>query len=169
MAKKVLKADLITDRMELSRERTWFDYLDNEALQLYPGKDDWRKRLIYTMLKWSDDHKSIEVLQFVKTYKIPLKLLLGWTRQYPDIEEAYIAMKANLACNRHVRAMEGTLAGSYAYRDMHMLYPGWDKNVDKYHSDLKKVEEAAPTQFIIVTDKPRVITAQELKDERDNG
>ncbi len=156
-----------TDVNEISNGRTWMDFLDKETLQLYPGRDDWRKRLIYTMLKWAENKKSIEVLQFCMKYKIPRQTLYDWTKQYPDIGEAYQNMKLLISCNRKVRSMEKELDKDSAYRDMHVLDPEWH-DVNKYHSELKKDEGSTASTFNIHLHKPDVDNAEELKRKIEN-
>lgn len=151
----------IGDGNELSNSRTWIDFLDKETLNLYPGRDDWRQRLIYTMMRWAEKSTSLEILQFCMEYKIPRMTLYEWTEKYPDVKDAYINMKLALACHRRVGTMNKKLDGAYAYRDMHMYDKEWD-SVNKYHSDMRKEEEKQAHTFIINDSKPRIVTKEEM-------
>jgi len=156
------------DARELSNSRTWIDFLDKESLSLYPGKDDWRQRLIYTMLKWSEKATSLELMQFCLEYKIPRTTLNEWVNKYPEVKEAYSNIKLIIACHRRVGTMNKKLDGAYAYKDMHIYDPEWHA-INKYHSDMKKDEEKQSHTFIINNTKPRIISKEEMKSsEEDN-
>lgn len=158
-----------TDPNEISNSRNWMDYLDKETLQLYPGKDEWRKRLAYTMLKWAESKKSIEVLQFCMKFRIPYRTLKEWIDKYPDIKEAYEDMKLLISCNRKVRSMEKELDKDCAYKDMHILDPEWHTNVNVYHSELKTKEQTnQPTTFVVNLGKPSIITEEKMKEQVEN-
>ena len=60
---------------ELSNSRSWIDFLDQETLSAFPGRNDWRKRLIYTMLSWSEKKDSLEIMQFCLAFKLPYRTL----------------------------------------------------------------------------------------------
>lgn len=154
------------DPQELSNSRTWLDFLSIETLNLYPGKDEWRQRLIYTMLKWSESPDSLEILQFCMKYKIPYTTLNEWVLKYPDIKHAYANMKLSLACHRRLGSMNKKLDGAYAYKDMHIYDPEWHA-VNKYHSDMKKDEEKQSHTFIINDAKPRIVSKQEMKNDNE--
>jgi len=150
------------DPRELSNSRTWIDFLDKETLSLYPGKDDWRQRLIYTMLKWSEKPTSLELMQFCMEYKIPRTTLKEWVNKYPEVKEAYDNIKLIIACHRRVGTMNKKLDGAYAYKDMHIYDPEWHA-INKYHSDMRKDEEKQAHTFIISNEKPRIVSKQEMK------
>lgn len=149
------------DAMELSNTRTWVDFLDKETLSIYPSRDDWRQRLIYTMAKWSEKSTSLELLQFCMEYKIPRTTLYQWTEKYPDIKEGYENMRLALACHRRVGTMNKKLDGAYAYKDMHMYDKEWEA-INRYHSDMKKEEEKQSHTFIINDSKPRIVSKEEM-------
>jgi hypothetical protein len=150
-----------SDERELSNSRTWIDFLDKETLFLYPSKDEWRQKLIYTMMKWSENETSLEVLQFCMKYKIPRTTLQEWIKKYPEVEDAFSNMKLSLACHRRVGTMEKKLDGAYAYKDMHVYDEQWHP-INKYHSDMKKEEEKQAHTFIISDVKPRIVSKEEM-------
>lgn len=125
------------ERWELSNSRTFMDFLDEEALQYFPGKDDWRKRLCYTMLLWAEKSTSLDIVQFYIAYKIPKHTMWDWCVKYPDIAAAYKQMKYILGCNRRVGTMTKKLDGNFAYKDMHILDDEWD-GINKYNASLKQ-------------------------------
>lgn len=153
-----------TDEFLLSSNRSWIDFLDKESLSLYPEKDNWRKKLIHTMLTWSDDSNALEIMQFCIQYKIPRRTLLEWVEKYPDIRRGYEDMKLALASHRRVGSMIKKLDGTYAYKDMHIYDPEW-LAINKYHSDMKKDEEKQAHTFIISDAKPRIVTKEEMLGE----
>ncbi len=151
----------IGDALELSNSRSWMDFLNKESLSMYPGKDEWRQRLIYTMHKWSEKSSSLEVMQFCMEYKIPYRTLKEWVAKYPEIKEAYDDVKLAVACHRRLGSMNKKLDGAYAYKDMHIYDPEWHE-INKYHSDMKKDEEKQAHTFIISDAKPRIISKEDM-------
>lgn len=163
--KVVAKIDHSSSRdKEVSNSRNWIDFLDQETLNIFPGRDDWRGRLIHTMLKWAEKETSLEIMQFCIEYKIPYTTLREWDKKYEDVRKAYAFMKLMIACHRRVGSMNKKLDGAYAYKDMHCYDPEWH-DVNKYHSDLKKEEEKQAHTFIINDIKPRIVTKEELSEE----
>jgi hypothetical protein len=165
--KKPSKKDIIKqlqysgDVDKLSNFRTWMDFLDPETLSVYSGKDEWRKKLIYTLMIWSEKKTSLEIMQFCMEYKIPYRTLKEWVDKYPEIKYAYDNAKLAIACHRRVGSMEKKLDGAYAYKDMHVYDPEWHA-INKYHSDMKKEEEKQSHTFIINDSKPRIVSKEEM-------
>lgn len=168
MSKKAISksSNTIVDNGQLSSSRSWMDFMDKDALSAFPGREEWRKRLIHTMYIWSEKNTSLEVLQFCMEYKIPYTTLREWEKKYDDIKEAYANMKRNIACHRRMGSMNKKLDGAYAYKDMHWYDPEWHE-INKYHSDMKKDEEKQAHTFIINDNKPRVVSKREMKGEED--
>lgn len=152
----------------ISNSRSWVDFLDKESLLLFPAKDDWRKKLAFTMIKWAEKKSSLEIMEFCIEYKIPRRTLLEWVEKYEDIKQVYEDMKLILASHRRVGSMRRKLDGQYAYKDMHVLDPEW-KAINKYHADLKKEEDQQKHIFVINDQKPHVITKEELKGQQDEN
>jgi|SRR5271156_4637260 len=152
------------DADEVSNSRSWVDFLDQETLSLYPGRDSWRKRLIHTMLTWAEDVTSLEVLQFCMKFKIPYMTLREWEKKYSDVHEAYAFMKLMIACHRRVGSMNKKLDGAYAYKDMHVYDPEW-LAINKYHSEMRKDEDKQAHTFIINDAKPRIVSKEEMAGE----
>ncbi len=158
MAKTIQSSN---DDGRVSNSRGWIEFIDKETLLAFPGRDDWRKRLINSMLTWSEKSTSLEVLQFCLEYKLPYNTLREWVIKYPDLKEAYENVKLFIACHRRVGSMNKKLDGAYAYKDMHMYDPEWHE-INKYHSDMKKEEEKQAHTFIINDAKPRIVSKEEM-------
>lgn len=153
MVKKTInptkKTSAAEDINEISQSRSWEDMLDDDTLALFPGRDEIRKRLAYTLLKWSDCDDSIEIGQFCKKYKIPFTTLKDWVARYPDLKEAYNIAKYNVGVNRRVGVITKRYDGAYAYRDMHCLDNDW-LEINQYNANLKKSEVPEQTIYRFV-------------------
>jgi len=167
MTKKQAANPIVDDGL-LSNSRSWLDFMDEDTLSAFPGKDEWRQRLIKTMYQWSENPSSLEILQFCMAYKIPYNTLRNWEQAYPDIGKAYKEVKLNIACHRRVGTMNKKLDGAYAYKDMHWYQPEWHE-INKYHSDMKKDEEKQPTTFVLTDLKPKVKTQEEMQQESETN
>jgi hypothetical protein len=152
------------DARELSNSRSWMDFLSKDTLSVYPGKDEWRERLIYTMLKWSEKTTSLEIMQFCIEYKIPRRTLREWIDKYPEVKEAYEDVTLAIACHRRIGSMNKKLDGAYAYKDMHVYDPEWHA-VNKYHSDMRTEEAKQSHTFVINDAKPRIVSKEEMLSE----
>jgi hypothetical protein len=171
MSKRELSQKVISKALQsnndngmLSNLRTWVDFVDDEALSLYPGCEQWRKRLIHTMFAWAEKPTSLEILQFCMEYKIPYTTLKGWVEKHLDIKSAYNNVKLALACHRRMGSMNKKLDGAYAYKDMHMYDPEWHA-VNKYHSDMRTEEAKQSHTFVINDAKPRIVSKEEMLSE----
>jgi len=149
---------------ELSNCRNWRDFVDKESMGVYAGKDEWREKLIYTLLVWSERPTSLEIMQFCIEYKLPYMTLKEWIEKYPEIKEAYNNAKLVVACHRRVGSMNKKLDGAYAYKDMHVLDPEWHA-VNKYHSDMRTEEAKQSHTFVINDSKPRIVSKEEMLEE----
>jgi len=146
-----------------TNKASWADIIGNEAFYFYPGKEEWRKRLIFTMLKWSSKRKpdeegdeSLEVGQFCEEFKIDFWQLKDYVEQYDDIRDAYRRMKYNLASHRKVGSIKRRYDKEACYKDMHKYDPEWDE-INKYHAALK---EDASAQKV-----PDIIEVKEFSDD----
>lgn len=157
----------IPDSGLLSNSRSWRDFMDQDTLSVFCGREEWRERLINTMLSWSDKSTSLEVQQFCMEYKIPYGTLKEWEYKYPDIAHGFKEMKRNIACHRKVGAYTKKLDGNHVFKDLHRYDPEWH-DVNKYHSDMKKDEEKQPHTFVIDARKPTVITKEQMIGMREN-
>jgi hypothetical protein len=133
----------------------------------YPSKEEWRKRFICTLLSWADREESLEVSDFPLEMKMHRSLLYEWVAKYPDIKEAWDIVKLKIASKRRKGALTRKYDKDVVFRDMHKYDPEW-LEINKYHADLKKEEDRQPTTFVILDNKPRVLTKQEMKEIAEN-
>lgn len=153
---------------EIPNNRSWHDFMDKESIELFSGKEEWRKKLIHTMIKWAEKPTSLEIMQFCIQYKVPYMTLREWEMKYPEIHNAYVEIKRMLACHRRIGSMNKKLDGSYAYKDMHIYDPEWHA-INKYHSDLKKEEERQSHTFVIDMSRPKTVSKEEIDAEREKN
>lgn len=132
----------------LSNNRSWHDYLSESAFQYYPEKDNWRKRLIYSLYEWIENKDNIEVMQFCMEYKIPYTTLKEWINKYPDVKNAYNDIKLMLASRRRIGVVRKDFDREAVFKDLHTLDPEW-LAINRYHAELKNIE-AATAQMQIV-------------------
>lgn len=144
LPKKANKTSTIP--MEISRSHDW---LDNQSFIFFPEKADWRKRLIFSMLKWAEDKEALEIGQFCIAYKISKHTLREWVIKYPDVADAYKQMKYMIASHRKVGCMTKKLDYTSCFKDMHNYDEEWIE-VDKYHNNLKKDIQNDNTTKVIV-------------------
>ncbi|MGB6528494.1 MAG: hypothetical protein WBF33_10340 [Candidatus Nitrosopolaris sp.] len=169
MAKRAEKKEMqnIPDAGLLSKNHSWMDFIKKESLLANPGRTEWRQRLIHSMLHWAQNDNALEIMQFCIEYKISyFTLKKEWVDKYKDIREAYDYVKMMIACNRRTGSMMKRLDGSYAYKDMHLYDPEWHA-VNKYHNDMKVEQEKQAHTFIINDSKPKVLSKEEMKGEKD--
>jgi hypothetical protein len=156
-----------TENKELAIPEYWVNSCDKastqESLMFHPGKEDWRKRFIYTLLKWSESDGVVEILQFCKKYKIPYKTIEHWIREYEDVKDAYRQAMLNIACNRRVGSIYKKFDSGSAYKDMHYYDPAW-REIDKYNAEMnsKRNDGDGATILKLFFDKPGVITEEEM-------
>jgi len=136
----------------------WWQYTQAEEFRLFPGKDEWRQRLIHSMYQFLEEKDAkgrdpIDVVQFCRSYKIPYDTLKGYSEKYPDVAKAYADMKAYLAANRRVGAMHKELDKEAVYKDQHRYDPEWDA-INKYHAALKVDESQNETKIVVIERMP---------------
>lgn len=127
------------------------DYLtnmSNESFMAFPGKAEWRKRLIHTLCHWLYTTDSLELVDFLFEYRIPQRTFDNWRKSHEDIRDAVNAVKIFIAARRRTGVMRKKLDGFYAYKNMHEYDPEWHK-VDEYHNKLKiDVQKESKPEFI---------------------
>lgn len=136
-----------TDDGFLSKNYSWHELIAGDALLQYPGRDEWRKRLIATMLQESASGDLVEVGEFMAKYRFNHKNFLNWCDAYPDLREAYELMKSYIATHRKAGCIRKKYDFQATYFEMHKLDPSIQETY-KLHDDRKK--EIAETQNIIL-------------------
>ncbi len=167
MAKKPIENLNPTSELKpLTNNRTWVDFIENDAFMLFPDKDEWRKRFIYTMLEWSQRDDSLEITDFALEMKMRRALLYEWNERYADFREAFNHVKLIIGSRRRKGALVRKFDKDVVFKDMHKYDPEW-LDINKYHSDMKKDEEDKPHVFIVNNGKPRIVSKEEMISDRE--
>lgn len=145
----------------LSNARTWRDFIENDAYMLFPGKQDWRKRFIYTLLEWASKDDSLEIVDFALEMKMRRQTIYEWANKYPDLKEALDHARMMIGSRRRKGALVRKFDKDVVFKDMHKYDPEW-LEINKYHSDMKKDEEKQAHTFIISNTKPRIVSKEEM-------
>lgn len=158
-----------TIKYYLTKSSRWEDFLAKETLMQNPGREEWRQRLISTMLKEAAESDILEVMEFCLAYKINERKMRAWSEDYPDIKEAYEHMKLILASKRRIGCMRKKLDSYSSFRDIHLL-DKTDDEVNRYHMDLKKLQDLEDqVKYLVEMVRPKTITAQEMQEQRENN
>lgn len=155
MAKnKVIKSSTIIKSLDTpSRDCEWLEYLGEESLRLYPGKNDWRKRLCVTMLRWACNDDSLEIQQFCMHYGIPYITLKNYVDTYSDVKGVYDEVKLRLASRRRIGALKRIYDKDVVFKDLHTYDPEWVE-INAYHARLKKeVEERSSGNLMVIMER----------------
>lgn len=167
LMKKPKTSHPTTDNGLLAKNHTYTDLIDNEAFIFFPEKDNWRKRLIFTLEKWVEKDSSVELQQFYEEYKIPRLTVNDWRNKYKEVGEAFDRAKLTIASRRRMGALTKKYDKDMVLRDIHRYDDEW-LEINKYHADLKKQETHAlqPTTFVVDTRKPGVVNAEKMEEDR---
>lgn len=125
----------------LSCESAWDVNLDPAAYNAYPANEQWKERLIYTMVNWAQHENGVEIGEFCSKYHFEIDTLENWAHQHEDIARAYKIMKQEIATRRRVLTIWKKVDGSYAYKDMHWYDPRWHKAQREEELSLLKATE----------------------------
>lgn len=145
----------------LANNRTWIEFIQDSAFMMFPEKDAWRQRFIYTMMEWASKDDSIEITDFALEMKMHRSMFYRWVDKYPDIKRAYEHVKLMLASRRKKGALTRKFDKDVVFKDLHKYDPEWHE-INKYHSDMKKEEEKQAHTFIISDAKPRVVSKEDM-------
>lgn len=160
--KKVRKAPLATKPITtLTKNRTWEDFLNKESILIFPQKDDWRKRFMLTMLEWSQQDDSLEIIDFLVQMKVTRSNFYEWLTKYPDLKEGYEQVKLIIASRRRTGALLKKYDKEMVMKDIHRYDHEWDA-VNKYHAELKRNETPPPSTINVYATKPGVVSKEEL-------
>jgi hypothetical protein len=125
---------------EGDRDCQWLERLPGQARNLFPGKNEWEKRLAWTLVEWADEERAYELEQFFWKYRIQRRNFNAQVERSPYLTNIVETVKIQLGSRKRIGALEGKLTPSMAMRDQHMLDPEQDK-INKYHALLKNIEE----------------------------
>jgi hypothetical protein len=125
----------IVEQKGISKNIHWAEAIYDTAGLYYPEKDDWRKRLVYSMFEWVKNPTSLMIEDFCFEYGICRRKLTFWKDKYPDVKAALEDIKIFIGARRRKGAILNQLNGQFAYRDMHMYDSEWSQ-VNEYHAKL---------------------------------
>ncbi len=158
-ASKVSKNDQFPE--ELVKNRGWHEFYNYEANELFPSKESFRQRVAYTILKWSETDEALDLGQFFMVYKIPRETFRAWCAKYPDIKQAYLDAKLNVATRRRLGALNKQFEKEVVFKDMH-TYDSDYLEINQYHASLRKDEDKQPHVFNVILDRPEVTSKAEM-------
>lgn len=147
----------------------WTAMLNPDAHRFFPGVDQLRERLIYTLLEWARDPDHLDTTQFLSEYYIPPRRMNEWIQRYPDVKEAWEQARLLLAGHRRVGSMKRKLDPKSCFRDIYRYDPS-EAEVDERAAKLKNFndDEKGGNITINVLDKtPEIITQDQLKKDHD--
>ena len=160
MTKKdtALSRDLIT----LSMDKGWESMFADETFAYFPEKDEWRKKLCYTLLKWAGQPTSLSLDQFLIEAKIWKMTMRRWVDKYEDIAQAYKFAKTIIG-DRRIR---GALLKKY---DVTMVlretgaFDDEQAQINKDNAELKNKAEGNKATIIHVHDSAMSTNQDEIK------
>lgn len=150
------------DGIMLSKNERWEDLISLETISQNPGKDEWRARLIRTMLIEAANEDILEIMEFCLKYKIAEITLWRWSKKYDDIGRAYEFMKKIIASRRRIGCMRKRLDSYSSLRDIHLL-DSQDDEVNRYHMEMKRLKDVEEqVRYLLEIVKPKVLAPAEM-------
>ena len=133
------------------------------AYLAFPGKEEWRERLIHAMYAWAEKEESLVMSDFTCQMRIAYMTFSDWLDKYPDIKNAWIQAKY-IVGNRLKRGiLTKTFDKEVVFKDLHKYDPEWHE-INVYQANLKVEHDRQPTTFIINTAKPDITSREELRE-----
>lgn len=166
MEKKAKKSKPIIEMHPLTNNRTWLECMQDNAFMMFPEKDGWRNRFIYTLLEWASKEDSLDITDFPLEMKMHRSMFYRWIEKWPDIKQAHETAKLMLATRRRKGALTRKFDKDVVFKDLHKYDSEW-LEINKYHSDMKKDEDKQAHTFIINGSKPRIVSKQEMVSENE--
>jgi hypothetical protein len=167
MSKEAPETHNNTTTMQLlTTSETWCEFLNNDTFMLFPAKDDWRKRFMYTLLEWALKEDSLEITDFAIEMKMRRTTLYRWAEEYSDLKDVLDYARLIIGSRKRKGALTRKFDKDVVFKDMHKYDPEW-LEINKYHSDMKKEEEKQPHTFIINDAKPRIVSKEEMAEEQE--
>ena len=139
MSKKSLKPQIVNHTntiTELSNARSVMGMMKNEASMNFPGQEDYRNQVIYTLLKWADEQEALDITTFCKLYKIPRRTFYQMYQDHTDFRELVDEAKLWIGARRREGALKRYYDKDVAFKDMYKYDPEFIE-VDKYNQTLK--------------------------------
>lgn len=129
-----------TKIQEITKFTDWQSAIEAESYMNYPGKEEWRQRLIYTMLKWAELPTSETIMDFCIEYKLDRDTLKYWADKYPDIGAAYKIFKRILGNKAYKGAKHRQFDKDVVFKNLHTYDDDFDV-VNRYWAELKKTDD----------------------------
>lgn len=154
----------ITNPLAPSKDCSYMDYMSDNAFRFFPDKDKWRERFMASMYEWAFDDKSLEIMQFCMSNRVPYTTFIFWVNNHEDIGKAYKEVKLILATRRRLGAIHRQYDKEMILKDLYRYDPEWAE-VDKYNAQLKKNESEGDRHLtVIMTPSPSVDSVKPRED-----
>ena len=149
-------------------QNQWHAFMHPDSYLLFPGSNDARQRLCYTLLEWASHPENVEISRFRAEHKIPLSTILWLADTYEDFRLAYNEAKLMMAGNRRHGCIKKTYDNKSAFRDIH-LYDKAEDEINKYHAELTKnsAQDKGNVHITVIDSKPEVQSLEDLKKDQD--
>ncbi len=135
MKKKNIDPNLLT------KKSSWWEAMaTGNALELFPGREDWKERLIYTLNTWADRKDALALEGFCEEYKLHRDQLYEMRDNYPEIKKAVDRVKVRIGHKRRMGALFKQFDAGVVFKDMHRYDPEW-LDINKYNAEIKKQEQ----------------------------
>jgi hypothetical protein len=138
-----------TDPIELSKSRTWENFIDKDVFLIYPGKNESRKRFMLAMLRWAEQEDSLEITDFAIEMRIRRQTIYEWAEKYQDLKETFEFVKLMLGSRKRKGALLRKYDKDVAFKDMHKYDPEW-LEINQYHAKLKDQEQGNEKKVVIL-------------------
>lgn len=150
------------DPHELTKSTSIWDVVNSDTTLLYnPSKEEWRKKLCYTILKWANQDTSTNIKSFCAEWNIPYYLIQEWLQKYPDLKRVWNEAKLRIGIRRQDRAEVKQMDASLVRLSLHTYDQEW-LDINQYHADLKNQEGESQAAVNIYLGKPEVLSSEEL-------
>lgn len=133
----------------LAKSTSSYDWLDDSRLrELCPERDSFRRRLIYSIYDWAEQHEALTATDFCITYRIHRKTFYVWLDLYDDVRQAWDQAKLIIANRKLKGALKREYDKEVVFKDLYKYDSEWDE-VDKRNAALKKQETPDTTPTVI--------------------
>ncbi len=157
---KVKTKSKIENKVKNTKDSIAIDLLSNvggpeifmcpDSERLFPERDSWRKRLIYTMHFWSFKLDSLEWQQFYDEYKVTYDSMQKMRLRFEDVAAAFLECSRRIAARKRIGSAYNKL-NITVFKDMHRYDPEW-LPLMKQSEDIKK-DSGQNTRQVVVIEK----------------
>lgn len=126
-------------------------YRDAYTMQNYVTTKDFWERFAVEMLKWYRENPlAITVKSYLLVRGVPYNTYQKAVLNYEILNLAHKELLTLLDDRRHHDAYYNKANASFVARTQHLYDPEWDKHVNEYHAQLKKIENAEQSKILVV-------------------